>query len=325
MGAHSPAAEGEPDNDRDRGGPKMDAMTTLTITRGLPGAGKTTWARATGLPRVNRDDLRRMLHGGPVGTGQAEKRVTIVQRAMIEALLRAGVSVVCDDTNLRRQVVRDLAALAAACGADFAVQDFTDVPVEECIRRDAARTEGEHVGEAAIRRMYDRHLARRPRPLPVPGPVPVASAPAASAPYEPPAGAPDAVLVDIDGTVALMTGRSPYDYRRVAEDAPNEPVVAAVRAMSAAGYRVVYCTGREDSCRVATEAWLAEHVGVPYDALHMRRTGDRRRDALVKREIFDAEVRHRYRVVCVFDDRRQVVAMWRDLGLTVMHVAEGDF
>lgn len=27
----------------------------------------------------------------------------------------------------------------------------------------------------------------------------------------------------------------------------------------------------------------------------------------------------------VFDDRRQVVRMWRELGLTVFQVAEGDF
>jgi hypothetical protein len=64
---------------------------------------------------------------------------------------------------------------------------------------------------------------------------------------------------------------------------------------------------------------------VPYLALHLRAVGDHRKDAVVKREIFDREVRDRYRVVGVFDDRMQVVAMWRELGLTVFQVAEGDF
>ena len=36
-------------------------------------------------------------------------------------------------------------------------------------------------------------------------------------------------------------------------------------------------------------------------------------------------IRDRWRVVGVFDDRQQVVRMWRALGLTVFQVAEGDF
>jgi len=135
-------------------------MATLTITRGLPGSGKTTWARRqAGAVRVNRDDLRRMLHGGPLGLGWAEVQVTIAQRALVEALLRAGVNVICDDTNLRARYVRELTDLATACGADVAVRDFTDVPIEVCIERDAGREGTERVGEEAIRGMWRRHLA----------------------------------------------------------------------------------------------------------------------------------------------------------------------
>ena len=77
-------------------------MAKLIITRGLPGSGKTTWAKAQpGTVRVNRDELRRMMHGGHTGEGWAERQITVAQRAQIEALLRAGVSVICDDTNLR--------------------------------------------------------------------------------------------------------------------------------------------------------------------------------------------------------------------------------
>jgi len=297
-------------------------MPTLTITRGLPASGKSTWAREQRhAARVNRDDLRLMMHGGWTALGTHEKRVTIAQRAAVEALLRAGVDVVCDDTNLRSRVVRDLAELAVACGAAVVVRDFTDVPVEECIRRDALREPPARVGEEAIRGMHQRYLAGRKLPLPVPSfdaaPVTIV--------YEPPAGMPDAVLVDIDGTVALMNGRSPYDMTRVGEDAPNLAVISAVRAMHAAGHRIVFCSGRTDDCREATERWLAEHVGVPYEGLYMRVTGDARRDSVVKAEIFERDIRSRYRIVGVFDDRDQVVRMWRALGLTVFQVAEGNF
>jgi predicted kinase len=298
-------------------------MTRLLITRGLPASGKTTFARKLqpGVVRVNRDDLRRMLHGQRLYTQWAEAQVTQAQRATVEALLRAGASVVVDDTNLRARTVREWAELAARFGATFEVHDFTDVPLEECVRRDAERDADSRVGEEAIRRMHQRYLAGRSLPLPVPwvdpgGPGLV---------YEPDPELPAAVLVDIDGTVALMTGRGPYDWHRVGSDAPNPAVIAAVRAMHAAGHAIVFCSGRDEVCRAETEAWLELFVGVPYEALFMRPEGDGRKDAVVKREIFDTEIRDRWRIVGVFDDRQQVVRMWRALGLTVFQVAEGDF
>ena len=298
----------------------MWGVATLTITRGLPGSGKTTWARERPAARVNRDDLRLMLHGAAGYQGWAERQVTVAEHAQIEALLRAGVDVVCDDTNLRHRTVRDLHDLAVRAGATFAVHDLTEVPLEVCLARDAARTDRPPVGAAVIRDMHRRYLAGRRLPLPGPAPDP-----GGYPLYVPPPDAPQAVLVDIDGTVALMGGRSPYDESRVDQDAPHEPVIAAVRAMHAAGYRVVYCTGRSDACRAQTAAWLDRHVGVPYEALHMRRSGDGRRDAVVKAEIFDKHVRHAYRVLGVFDDRAQVVRMWRALGLTVFQVDDGNF
>ena len=123
-------------------------MPKLTITRGLPASGKSTWAReqlrtvALRAARINRDDLRRTMHGGFSGAGWAERQVTVAQHAAIAALLRSGVDVICDDTNLWSRVVRDLVDLAADCRAEFVVQDFTDVPVAVCIERDRLRSTG---------------------------------------------------------------------------------------------------------------------------------------------------------------------------------------
>jgi predicted kinase len=140
-------------------------MATLTITRGLPGSGKSTWARREGKGvRVNRDDLRRMLHGGNLGQGWAEAQVTLAQRAMVGALLRAGVSVICDDTNLSHRAVTELRQVAEECEATFVVRDFTDVPIEVCIERDAARDEESRVGEEVIRAMHKRYLETKQGP-----------------------------------------------------------------------------------------------------------------------------------------------------------------
>ncbi|GGK90802.1 phosphatase domain-containing protein [Mangrovihabitans endophyticus] len=136
---------------------------------------------------------------------------------------------------------------------------------------------------------------------------------------------PWAILVDIDGTMALMSGRRPHDWSRVGEDRPNTAVIAAVRAMHAAGNAIIFCSGRDESCRDQTEEWLAEFAGVDHHALFLRPRGDQRRDTEIKREIFDRHVRDHWRIAAVFEDRSQVVRMWRALGLTVFQVADGDF
>jgi predicted kinase len=302
-------------------------MSSLTITRGLPGSGKTYWATCwvaedqAHRARVNRDDLRDMVHDGAWVKGVTEPRIIAVRDAAISALLGKGVDVVCDDTNLSQRTARDLAKLACLAHAKFAVQDFTGTPLDVCIERDAKRDRP--VGEQVIRDMHTRYL--RGRDLPLPWPEEPAGESGTVRPYVALPGTPRAVLVDIDGTVALMVDRSPFDETRVHEDLPNLPVINVVRSLAGAGHQVVFLSGRTNGCRAETEKWLAAHVGVPYAGLYMRPVGDMRKDSIVKAELFDEHIRDVYDVACVLDDRASVVAMWRSLGLTVLQVAEGAF
>jgi hypothetical protein len=134
-------------------------------------------------------------------------------------------------------------------------------------------------------------------------------------------------LVDVDGTLALRRegpdARSPYDWHRVAEDLPNVPVVELVTALDSRNF-IVVMSGRDECCRPDTERWLTMHLS-SWTELHMRPAGDMRRDAIVKEELFWAHVAGYWNVVGVIDDRRQVVAMWRGLGLMCAQVAPGDF
>lgn len=296
-------------------------MTTLVITRGLPASGKTTYARSwvsespTNRVRVNRDDLRMMLFGrtAPLLRGH-ELTVTTAQRAQVAALL-AERSVIVDDTHLRLRHARAWADLAASLGCAFEVVDIA-TPLDECLRRDAGRER--QVGEDAICGL----AARYPFPLPTVTPTDRDDTP--TQPYTPDPALPSAWLVDVDGTLAEMGDRSPYDLTRVHEDTPHRHIVDLVRALAWHGHDIVIMSGRETSARQATETWLAAN-DVTYDALLMRTTGDTRSDEVVKAELFDTHIRTHYRVAGVLDDRNRVVTMWRSLGLTCLQVAEGDF
>lgn len=140
-----------------------------------------------------------------------------------------------------------------------------------------------------------------------------------------------AVIVDVDGTVALMGKgiegrRGPFDWDRVGEDDPNQPVIDLVADLRSLGYRVIFLSGRDEVCRPATESWLMHHAGLqPEDVVLMRRRKDNRPDNEVKAEIYERHVAPNYSVKYVLDDRNQVVKMWRSLGLTVLQVADGDF
>jgi predicted kinase len=309
-------------------------VTELVIYRGLPASGKTTAARAwvkadpASRARVNRDDLRSMLHGGY--HPDAERYVRVARDRLVKALLDQGVSVACDDTNLSQKVARGVAQIGAFAGATVRVVDLTDVPLEECLRRDFERYYQANedpdacVGEEVICGMYNRYLAGG-RKL-----APILADPApdeADGWYTPRPGTPKAVMVDLDGTLCLHNGRSPYDETLVLTDLPNPAVVETVRAMDAAGYRLVYLTGRSSACAEDTLAWIEGHLGdlAGHECLLMRDVGDRRRDSIVKRELFDAHVRDNYDIAFALDDREQVVRAWRAIGLTVFQVAPGNF
>lgn len=302
---------------------------TLKCTRGLQASGKTTWARQQidaaepgEVVRLNRDDLRQSMHGAPHFIHATEEQISLVQHGGVEALLETGVTVIVDDTNLRARHLRRLAEIAWRVDVPFEVVDFTHVPLEECIARDLVRNHG-HVGEDVIRATHGKFLAGRTLPLP----VPTRPAVAAGEPYTPPPGGPRAVMVDIDGTLALHGDRDPYDPTRYHEDLPNRGVIAMVHAAYAGGFAVLYCSGRDETYRDVTADWIARHVGRRPHKRHlvMRPAGDKRNDAVVKLELFDKHIRYGYDVVCVFDDRDRVVKAWRGIGLTVMQVAEGRF
>lgn len=304
----------------------------LVILRGLQGSGKTTYAREWVAQdpdwrfRVNRDDIRKAGYDMLWGLSRhMEENVSLSEVAQTEAALAAGLSVVIDATNLRARVVKDWYAVANKAGVPVRVHDL-DTPLEECIVRDMNREK--KVGEDVIRNYNDRFFQKGKLP-PVPENNEVE--PLGKA-YTPNPDLPRAVWVDVDGTLAERVHdgapqpvRGPFDEARVGEDAVIEHIADLVRMLDAAEFYIVIMSGRTDSCKAETEQWLKDN-NIPYDDIFMRKTGDMRKDNIVKHDLFWEFVAPKYDVKFALDDRQQVVDFTRDvLKIPVLQVAPGNF
>lgn len=135
-------------------------MNTLTILRGLPGSGKSTWAtnHADKAAIVNLDALRRMASGSLKAwhaRASREDTQTIVDAAhlMIDRFLAEGRNVIMDAQNLDPRGCDQLARIAARHGANVEYQTFR-LPLGTLLERNRTRPEPDRVPEAYLRHQY---------------------------------------------------------------------------------------------------------------------------------------------------------------------------
>lgn len=220
---------------------------------------------------------------------------------------------IVDDTNFdpKHEIrIRELVnEYAKESGRQIKIEvKLFEATVEECIERDAKRPQP--VGEKVIRDTYNRYVA----PI---GRIPFYSEQDATLPH--------AIICDIDGTLALISDRSPFDASRCEQDLLNEPIFRIIQQYAALGHKIILLSGRSTAHRIQTTNWLSMHQ-VPYEVLLMRQEGDMHKDSVVKKEIFESHIKGIYHVDFVLDDRNQVVDMWRkELGLLCLQVFYGDF
>ena len=299
-------------------------MAEVCLTVGVPASGKSTWARqqiaAGGYDAiVCRDDIR-LMQG--LKHGEDENLVTMVERALIEGLILEDKTIIVADTNINAKFRKQLIKFCHEHGADVVIKTFP-IALDQAILWDAMRDA--QVGAQVIVRMYNDLQGQdlRDEFLPVKS-------------FEPYAHNYDdkreeAVVFDLDGTLARHHNRSPYEEDKVKDDEPIVDVVDIAVAL-ADKFTILFVSGRTDGCFDDTADWIYQHTGLevkPYvtkDAeLHMRRKGDVRPDWEVKNEIYDREIIPRYNIRMVFDDRDQVVRHLRRRGITVAQVAPGRF
>lgn len=153
-------------------------------------------------------------------------------------------------------------------------------------------------------------------------------------------------IFDLDGTISLSQHRAhfiektddPDRWQKWNEacdqDPPNWPVISVMTALLMLRADVRIWTGRCESVRKKTVAWLQEHAIpealAPTRKLHwmltMRPVGDHTEDTELKRQWLQAlPPEDLGRVMCVFEDRTRMVDMWRAEGLACFQVAPGKF
>lgn len=281
-------------------------MSKLLVLKGLPASGKSTYAKelvAKGWKRVNKDDLRSMIDCGK-WSKKNEKEIQVIRNKIVCEYLDAGYNVVVDDTNFAPEHEETMQKWAHAYKAEFEVK-FFDTPINECVERDAKRGD-KSVGSDVIFRMYYKYIRPNIKRPEWNGDLPVA------------------YIFDMDGTLALMKDRSPFDWARVGEDEVDLFVATLLLTIEENGGKILIVSGRDMACYKETEEWLKKYQ-LPFELLLMRGEGDVRPDQIVKRELYENNIKDRYNVLGVFDDRDSVVSLWRSLGLKCFQCDYGSF
>lgn len=145
-------------------------MSMLTILRGLPASGKSTWARTHADAHTviaSADGIRRMLAGSlqdwhtrmsgldDGGRSSMERLAVETAHDIARTALRMGLDVIADMQNMDDRSLNEWRKVAQDAGADVRVETMPDVPLAVLLERNRLRGDA-MVDEAYLRRAYAR-------------------------------------------------------------------------------------------------------------------------------------------------------------------------
>ena len=309
---------------------KTDIMSDVKIymMQGPPACGKSTKAKEL----YEEDKIHRVIVSrdmirdsrGDYWVPEQEDYISKLEENAIREAIQSGLSPIIDATNLNPKTIQKWSDIANEYKVNL-ISIECIVPYKEACERDLKRDRP--VGKKVLRSFYNRYYPNMICPMSDDRHM-----------KEFNESKPKAIIVDIDGTIALRRNRSPFDYEKCMDDAVDFRLAHLLKNLICeTEYKVFFVTGREDigNCKQLTKEWLDKHIypeiyfngGFPKSnwVLKMRSTGDHRPDDEVKKEIYKQQIEPWNDVVIVFDDRNKVVKMWRDLGLLCAQVYDGDF
>lgn len=299
---------------------KQKENLELLILVGVPASGKSTWSKRYVIDnpnwvRVSRDDFREMLKSSPMCENKIEEMISSLVNSTIEHSFSKKMNVIVDATNLNLKYINAfIDRFNTVANINFRI---FDISLKKAIEYDSNRIRP--VGETIINRFYKQYkdlldtysfqpLTKKREEYVIPN-------------FE--SNKPNAIIFDIDGTLALMGNRSPYDWDKVWKDDVNKIVSEQIEFHKSSGRKIIIVTGRDASCKDITVEWL-NYNDIYFDEIFTRPLNDYRKDTSIKREIYENNIKDKYNVLAVFDDRLSVVEEWSKMGLFVFNVNQGN-
>lgn len=303
----------------------MNVKPKMIITVGMSGSGKTTWAEQFRQDQIKKSgkyewmiicrDNVRFDHLGYGDwskykqTKAKEAAVTDICEQLWDFAKCKNMNVIIADTNLNETYRNNWIKRGEDAGYEVEVKPFP-ITLEESWKRNCHRG-GFAVDRETLYKQWKNWNKFRGRKV-----------------YIADESKPKAILVDVDGTIAQMYNRSPFEWSKVGQDKPRQFIIDLIKAYIDNCFyedEVIFLSGRDGICRHETLTWIAYHFAYAPHNIHllMRQQGDMRKDTIVKEEIFWNNIADHYNVVAAFDDRPCVCRMWRDIGIpNVIAVAD---
>lgn len=309
-----------------------------TFMRGIQGSGKSTFIKARLMKNSNavvisRDDVRKSLWGDTYYSSDISSKEKIVAKIInnnIKIALLSKKDVLLDEMNISPQYLKATISWLKHLSEvghfhiQYEIIDFMHVSLDDCIKNNENRkgTWG-YVPPDVIKKTYKKAISSNSQWY-----EEFAKLTSEKNPSEIKQNLNNdkAVIFDLDGTLALMGDRDPFDTSIVHLDELNIPVYNLYKAIKNAGsHKIIIATGREGSeeGQTNTKKWLDKH-GITYDEIHFRPEGLYKKDSIIKKTIWEDLV-NRYYIDFMVDDRTQVVEEARMCGFTVLQVSFGDF
>lgn len=299
-------------------------MKKLFILKGCPCSGKSFWAKEykrdvdANVVIGNRDTIRYELGNGKYVQDQ-EDEVTRIETERVENGMKAGLTVILDDTNLNPKYIKPWYDMAEKYGYEVEEKEFY-IPYQEAMKRSKARKAegGLYIPKEVMQRFYKRYykeeFEKELTDYRVFNTV------------EWDNDLPTCIICDLDGTLAMHTGRTPFEWDRLDEDKIDKrlALMLEIYVNNIDDCEVIFLTGRPDSAREATENWLKKYFNAPYTLL-MRDSSDYSHGYDAKKKIYEDYIKGKYNVLCVFEDSNKCVDMWREQGLLTLQVQNGDY
>jgi len=145
-------------------------MRVLLLLRGAPGAGKSTWIRENNLEQyaLCADDIR-MLFASPELNAKGkyqisqknDKQVWDSMFYILESRMERGEFTIIDATNSKTSEMNRYAELCEKYRYRMYCVDFTDIPIEECKRRNELRPPYKQVPDNALEKIYSRFATQK--------------------------------------------------------------------------------------------------------------------------------------------------------------------